>query len=578
MNFNTRFSNLLFLILFLIPAQALFAQIVFSEVMFDVPGADYHDEFIEFYNCSDSAIDLTGWQFSDSTGTDNIIETGEGTLLQPGQFALLLDGSYFENSTTYDSVIPPAALVLTIDNGAFGSNGLSNSKPEQLILSDASGRIVAVYRYTIDNPPGYSDEKIVLCAGNDESNWANSLVMGGTPGFANSVSPRDLDIGFAENGMRIVPTSAVTKGQTVRITLVFANFGVNLFKETIHLRTFIDLNENGVLEVLEPIIYERQLAVDLPPGALDSVAFDYIPEFSGVITLVAQIVASPDQNSLNNQIRRSLTVMDVKNPLVINEIKFLTRQDEPEWIELFNKGGEPVSLRGWAISDDRDTSFIDSSIVIYPNSFKILTSDSSVKAFYDLSDSLIVVLKHFPTLNNDQDKLFLLAPWGAWVEQAPYRSDWLLGEDWRKPSLERINPELDARMENNWGPSAAKKGATPGAVNSLFEPVRSPSLSLSVDPNPFSPDGDGFEDNTIIGMKVPAKAAKVRVTIFDVLGRKIITLSDNQLVGQSYQLTWNGRDSHKKKVRMGIYVVFAQILNASDGILKEAKTTVVVAY
>ena len=55
----------------------------------------------------------------------------------PDQFAVILDNGYFENSTDYDSLIPPEALILTINGKTFGSGGLLNSAPETVTLFDS---------------------------------------------------------------------------------------------------------------------------------------------------------------------------------------------------------------------------------------------------------------------------------------------------------------------------------------------------------------------------------------------------------------------------------------------------------
>lgn len=565
-----------FFLLLLLLARS-FAQVVFSEIMFDVPGADYDDEFVELYNCSASPVDLAGWQFSDSSGYDFIVDAGQGTVLQPGQFAVLLDGSYFGHSATYDTLIPPTALILSIDDNAFGSNGLSNSHGERLSLINASGREVAVYRYSPDNVPGYSDEKINLCAGDDSSNWANSLRLWGTPGFKNSVTPEDYDLGFEQNALHFKPQSAVKKGQRVQAELVFANTGKKLFDAPVRFTVFVDFNGNSRADPLEPVLLQRQKDIRLDVTQRDSLHFNFAADFSGALSVVALLISGQDQNPANNKVSAQLLVIDQTVPLKINEIKFLTQKGEPEWVELYNAGSQEINLRDWALTDAKDTARIEQNVTILPNKFKVLSDDSSLLNFYAMADSDLLIVARMPTLNNDADVLYLLAPWEDWIDQVPYEKSWLWGEENRLPSLERINPKIDGRMESNWGPCVAEQGATPAKVNSLFEPLHVSFLKLHVDPNPFSPDGDGFEDNTIVSLQLPTNAARVRATIYDILGRKIITLFDDRLMGQTGQLIWNGMDARKRRVRTGIYIVFVQILDDRNGILQEAKTTIDVA-
>ena len=161
-----RLVVLIYLIL-IVPASA---QITFSEIMFDVSTNEYHDEFVELYNLSyTDSLTVAGWKFSDSSGTDLIIPVNSANKIAPRGFAVLLDGSYFGNSTTYDSLLPGNALLLKIADNAFGGSGLSNSNPEYLSIIDSTGDTLTSYRYSINNGAGYSDEKIILDSSSDIS-------------------------------------------------------------------------------------------------------------------------------------------------------------------------------------------------------------------------------------------------------------------------------------------------------------------------------------------------------------------------------------------------------------------------
>ena len=53
-----------------------------------------------------------------------------------------------------------------------------------------------------------------------------------------------------------------------------------------------------------------------------------------------------DQNNSNNSSFWTITVITRKSTLHINEIKFQTFDGEPEWVEIYNSGNEPVFLKG----------------------------------------------------------------------------------------------------------------------------------------------------------------------------------------------------------------------------------------
>jgi hypothetical protein len=59
--------------------------------MFDLDGADSPNEFIEIYNFSETALDLSGFTIADKHSTDELmIETT--AILNSGEYALIFEG------------------------------------------------------------------------------------------------------------------------------------------------------------------------------------------------------------------------------------------------------------------------------------------------------------------------------------------------------------------------------------------------------------------------------------------------------------------------------------------------------
>ncbi len=567
-----------FVILQFILLTNLSAQIIFSEVMFDLPGADYHDEFIELYNLSSATtVDIEGWLIADSTHVDRIVAIGEGATLEPGQFAVILDGSYFDNSERYDDVIPAGARILKIDDNAFLRNGLTNSKPQNLKLLNRDSQVVQEYRYSIGNQPGYSDEKILLTPDNDSTNWANSNVLGGTPGSRNSVTPYEYDIGFGNNGLIVHPTFNLLSGRQVNVRVTIMNRGLNRFQANVLLHLFIDSNKDSLFDPNETLLLNESLVLQLEPSETYSLETNWTPDNAGKYWLVGTIEAPSDENSLNNTHVLELDIYESAEHLIINEIKFLSDDGEPEWIELFNSGEDALSLQQWAIADNRDTVRIDSSLIVNPGEFFVISADTGLMRRYSLSGDQLLTLSGMPTFNNTEDVVYLLNPAGHWIEQVPYSKDWLEGQAWRNPSLERIHQNSDSRLARNWGPSTSDYGATPGRENSINAEALPVETGIQIAPNPFSPDNDGHEDHAVIALKLPLETARIRVEIFNINGIKIRTIVDNHFSGSMQSVIWNGRDDRKKRVPAGIYIVYVQFLNDRRGVIRELKKTIVVA-
>jgi hypothetical protein len=575
MTFLKILCSILFIIL---TGSSALAQISFSEIMYDVEGVDYHDEFIEVFNRSHTdTLDLSGWRLYDGFAYDDLISAELGMLLPPRRYAVILDGSYFDNSTTYDEVIPDTALIIRIADNAFGRSGLPNSEARTLTLLNIENELMDSCTYSVGNKPGYSAEKKEIDGDNRPDNWGESLSKGGTPGFRNSIAPYEFDLALGDHAITYRPSYLLQTLKPISITMTITNNGLNHFESPVTLNLFVDKNGDSLYNSGDEWIIDAQVEMALAPGAVYEITEQWTAQQAGQFLLIGTIDSEADQNPLNDIRIIEFNVVESRETVKINEIKFLTGSNEPEWVELVNIGDEPVSLRRWGIADLRDTVWIDSSIWLHPGQFKVFAQSARIHDFYEVEDSLVCVLRKLPVLNDASDVVYLINPAGGWIEQVPYSIDWLEGEDWRKPSLERIHYHLDSRLARNWGPCTAERGATPGRANSIFMDIKPHDLKVRIEPNPFSPDGDGFEDHTVISIEIPADAARLRLDVYDVLGRKVRSIRDNTFSGSRLDVVWDGRDDYGKRLRMGIYVVFVQILNDRDGLIREFKDTVVVA-
>ena len=547
------------------------SQVILTEVLFDADTLESHNEFVELYNSGQQAISLDQWKLGDGTEFDFLVDAGFGLTLNPQQFALVLDPSYFENSTTYDTLIPPAALILTIEDGSFGSYGWSNTVSEPVSLINASSDTVQSYSYSVDNLPGFSDEKIILNEDNSSVNWSNSLKFRGSPGNFNSVQASQIDL--AVDSLWTDPVFPLS-GSNFTFFSMLQNRGI----ETIS-GIDIEIYHDQDLDLQpdpEEIILQESIEQQLMHGETLQGSWNIPALFSGEERLGILASTAGDNYLENNQAQLSIQFEFSGSPLVINEIMYQPATDKPEWVELFNKSASPISLKDWYFADSRDTiilarkeKWIDAS------GFMVLCEDSSLLQDFGLTAQELLVFASFPSLNNDYDDLKLLSFSKRLIDQVIYSDSWMQRETETGISLERIHPDISSSLTENWAACAASAGATPGRRNSIYLDKPIDNTLLSINPNPFSPDGDGFEDYAIFEYHLPFATGYLSIEIFDLAGRRTRALAVQNPVGSNGNFIWDGRDDQGRISRIGLYIVLFRLSSAAGDSFQEIKKTVV---
>lgn len=559
-------------IIIIILSQISGAQVILTEVMFDADTLESYNEFVEIYNLNSLAVDLSGWQVGDSTEQDLLTDAGYGLLLEPQQYGIILDRGYFENSTSYDSLIPPDALIITIDDGSFGSFGLSNSKAEFILLINSSEDTVQTYQYSIDNIPGHSDEKIILSEDNSVQNWGNSTTLNGTPGSKNSIAPKDVDLLISQ--FSFLETTFIV-GETIRFEALIKNNGqqtVNGFQ----LQKFYDLDVNerpDSVEIIETVDYPN--SINHSDSLILEGQFDDVP--AGQVSFGIEIVVPNDEDITNNVKTKTVFVTDPVNlRIIINEIMAAPNSNEAEWIEVFNPGASNINMASIYFADSRDTVKLSKEdLILRPGEYLVAGGDSAISNQYNISYENLTIVSGFPTLNNSFDDLKLLNNFNFVYDRVSYTDEWYGREVDQGISLERINPELNGQISVNWAASVDFSGSTPGRINSVFATILPTESQLQINPNPFSPDGDGFEDVTIIQINIPVETAFINIRIYDTRGRLIRFLADSIPSAHQAQFVWDGKDDNFRVARIGAYICLVEALNSNKNVIKQLKSTII---
>lgn len=284
-----------------------------------------------------------------------------------------------------------------------------------------------------------------------------------------------------------------------------------------------------------------------------------------------------------------------RHSLVFNEIMPAPLSGSCEWIELYNTASMPVNLSRWSLAGKADANGNRARILfpvgieeIPPGRFAVIAADSGILAHFTFQelpqDALLVVLNRSSLgLGNTADELLLFDALGNTIDSICY------DQSWHHPfrttdygiSLELMHPAYHHLAASAWSSCTDPAGGTPARRNSIYSTLppeaTGATISLAVSPNPFSPDSDGVEDFCLFRCNLPNGVNQVRLRIYDVAGRHIVTLRNNTGMGREGMVVWDGLDETGRRVRIGSYIALLEALDPSSNTVGAAKTVVVVA-
>jgi len=522
-------------------------DVIITEVMADpTPSQGLPDvEYIEIHNRSGKYFDLAGWQIT--------------------------DGATFESLPFY--VLGPDDYVLIVEEGDGALFGISNfiegsgiptltNTEDDVILRDPSDVTIDSIHYTDDwyndvskDDGGWSIERKHLDAPcNDITNWgASTHVLGGTPGGVNSVFT-DIDDTDppAVSSFDVVSNSQVLVYMDEQMdTSIAANV---TFNPTL---SSLDWNYTSLttLEILPSV---------LTPGVMYDVTISLASDCWG--------------NAMSETITLGLPDSIAPEDIIINEVLFNPLTGGSDYVELVNISDKILNLEElWIANWDDDSianleSLIDEQRLLLPGEYVLLTEDTTdiINDFSIYEPNAFLEIDDLPTYPDDSGTVFLLSKDLIMVDYFHYDEDFHfdLISDENGKSLERIS--FDAGMNNpdNWHTaSEVVEWGTPGYLNSQWMNV-TPSGTVTIDPQLFSPDNDGYNDVLTISLELAGTDNVIDVDIFDNQGRLIRELKDNFFIGREGLITWDGINDEGSKAAIGTYVILVSVLDENNNLEK----------
>ncbi len=565
--------------------KAAGSDIVISEVLAD-PHSESKGEFVELYNAGDEPVDLDGWPLGDSRDVNDTIMdfTGPhdiglaGTVLAPGAYALVVDPDYegAYNVRVGAEGDPASLIMLTVKGDRTLGNGLGNSG--DLVFIKKDDITIDQFAWTESaGGNGISWERPRLDLPVDAANLLSSEHPdGSTPGFRNSTSndppalPGPEEPGEPDEPAE--PQEPMDPEETDEPTETETPNGpVDPDEPTEpgepgepgEPAEPTDPGEPGdPNEHVEPGEPDEPAE---PQESMDPEETDEPTETETPNGPVDPSEPTPPQNA-----DRSL------ENVFINEIMFNPGPNRTEWIELHNRGRTEIDLAGSSLKLDHvDRARLISSdrLVIEGQGYIVIAHDAA--GFHETNPGFagiaVEAMGGWERLRNSGARLLLLDAGGKTIHEAEYDEE---SNPDPGRSVELVNPDFEPQI---WGPSADPEGSTPGRRNALNVTHIPEGVSLHVANNPFSPDGDNYEDICLVTVELPASHGILHAMIFDISGRFLKTLIDQTAVASRHVFTWDGTDQHGRSLPVGPYILYVEQMLPTLDRLTASKHVVVIA-
>jgi len=302
--------------------------------------------------------------------------------------------------------------------------------------------------------------------------------------------------------------------------------------------------------------------------------------------LTPGVLTDPCGNQLMDENIEISWIIPQKGDVVINEILFNPWPGGSDFVEIYNRSAKNIPLNKLCLAT-RDASgqlknldvFCKDRTVIEPGGCLAVTEDTAgICAFYKTPcRECIRKAPSLPPFNNDEGTVVLLSDSLYVLDEFPYSEEMHhpLIYDPEGVSLERIHPENPAGDHSNWQSASSDAGfATPGFRNSQYLKGAVKRTTVIFEQTSFSPNNDGFNDELIIRYETRTSGWTGNCRVFDLYGREVLYLLNNETLSTSGKITWTGIDAHGKKLPVGPYVVLFEAFDLFGHIEKCQKAVI----
>ncbi len=166
---------------------------------------------------------------------------------------------------------------------------------------------------------------------------------------------------------------------------------------------------------------------------------------------------------------------------------------------------------------------------------------------------------------------------GERMDQLHYSESWHfpLIDEQDGVALERISFKAPTQDSLNWHSAASTVGyGTPTYENSQHAETVA-QAEISIDPQVFSPDQDGYNDVVTIHYQLKQAGFIGNVKIFNSRGTEIKNLVQNALLPASGTFIWDGITDANDVASIGIYIIYTEVFDLA-GLVEHYKNVCIV--
>lgn len=251
--------------------------------------------------------------------------------------------------------------------------------------------------------------------------------------------------------------------------------------------------------------------------------------------------------------------------LKISEILFNPIPGGVDYVELYNPTGTDLALKDIRLAQWKDSAIarlyiIDTQYIVGAGEYVVLTTDKAhIESHYTVKHpQRMLEMPSMPPYNNASGCVMLTLADSTPIEQFHYTESMHSNilHDVEGVALERRSFEVDVQAEGNWTSASSTSGyGTPTYGNSQSREFLFLENDFTIDPDIFSPDGDGYNDLLNITYLLKADNLSANIVVYDALGHKVKDLARNHLLGTTGMMVWDGLDDNGVRCRPGQYII-----------------------